>query len=74
MSLNGLQDRLDVDRKGNTKCKNLEKGDVLASIYIKNALLYCDHDRPIMGGMTGDIPRYTCFYNGTPIKKDVELE
>lgn len=69
-----LQDRLDVDRKGNTRCKNLKKGDVLASIYIKSALLYCDTELPIMGGTIGELPRYTCFYNGKPIKKERELK
>jgi len=27
-----------------------------------------------MGGTIGELPRYTCFYNGKPIKKERELK
>jgi hypothetical protein len=69
------QGRLDVDRKGNTRCKNLKKGDVLASIYVKSALLYCDTEHPIMSGIDRGTGRttYYCFYNGKPIKKERQL-
>jgi len=63
-----------IDGKGNTKCKNLKKGDVLASIDTRNALFYCDTELPIMAKTISGLPRYTCFYNGKPIKKERELK
>ena len=68
--------RLPVDKKGNTKCKNLKKGDVLAGIDQIEALMYCDTEFPVMSepSSSGVYILYYCLYNGRPIKKSKELK
>jgi hypothetical protein len=71
-----VEKRLNNIHKGTTACRNLKKGDILESIYPNSALLYCDTELPIMGGeitAIGEEPRYTCFYNGKPIKRQRQL-
>lgn len=69
-------DRLGLDKKGNTRCKNLKKGDLLTQLYLRDTLRYCDTEHPIMSGIqsgTG-MTKYYCFYNGKPIKNERELK
>ncbi len=69
-------DRLGLDKKGNTRCKNLKKGDLLTELYLRDTLLYCDTEHPIMSGtkLGMSLTVYSCFYNGKPIKKYRELK
>jgi hypothetical protein len=67
-------ENIELDRKGNTGCKNIKKGDVLAGITASRAVLYCDREHPMLqSGGGGSGLRHNCIYNGRPIKKRIEL-
>lgn len=68
-------DTLEVDKYGNTGCKGIRKGDVLMSIDVINAVLYCDPSSLMFESSRWrnkerlHLEEITCIYNGKPIKE-----
>ena len=65
----------DGERFVKGECRNIKKGETLYKIDARNALIYCNHNSPILRGKDPalydekDAARYTCFYNGKLRKK-----
>ena len=66
--------KIEVDRRGNTKCEGIKKGDVLVSIPPRLAVIYCDKDHLVIHGTdSAGNTDVACRYNGEPITEQKKL-